>query len=227
MNYKKEDLKLYNMKKEQVVHTLSKFEVFAIEKEMLLEEKIEFIDKQKDGIATYLLELIEKWNDEKDGLPQHLGRPKTVSEKAWIRRNDTRDLMNSYDLGTYSLFGNRYSLSTKCPKRRTSYELAYTGQHVANQWFHDLLTALYREEVKYFRENDPYTIKLNKVKSAVEKYHIYFNSMELNDIVWNGLEDVLEENLDAYIKAFEEVEKKISVVEKNIAGKIKFEYIEE
>lgn len=223
MNYRIEDLKLLNMKKLPVYQSnpymRNGLYVFEIEKDMSLEEKITFIDTLKDGVATYLLNLLTKWEKEKDTLPKdNYGYPKTVSKKAWIRRNDKREIINiEYDIGTYYLFKTKFlEMTTTCPSTEYGYHLEYTGNHIVHQWFHDLLKQLAQEERKYFKKHDPFQIKLKKVKDYGNQYREYFDCLELNDIIWNNKEDVPEEHLDKYIAAYQRLEAEIKRISQEL-----------
>lgn len=216
-NYKVEELKIYRMKKVPIFKPNPRYRdgltIFEIEREMSLEEKIAFIDEMCDGIASYLLDILKKWEKEKDTLPKdQFGNPKTVSKKAWIKRNDKRKIIDiEYRIGSYSLFSNRFSdMTTTCPTTDYGYSQEYTGEHIAHQWFHDLLRELYLEEKKYFKEHDPFQKKLKKVIDYGRRYSMCFDCKELNDIIWNGLEDVPEESLDRYISAYQELEQTIN-----------------
>lgn len=208
MNYVKEEMKLLNMEKVNLQEfDSSSPKVFAIEKELTLEQKIAFIDAQANGVASYLMELFSKWGLEKDTLPQDKYRPKTVSMRAWLRKNDPRGIINSeYSMGSYNLFGTgfgNHSLTLITPNER---KLTYVGQHIAEQWFHDLLKQLYKAEQKHFVDNDPFEIKLKKARDFGDKYTVLFHNTEIHDIVWNRKEDVPESRLDMYIAAYEKLE---------------------
>lgn len=225
MSYRVEDLKFFNMKKVSVYKPNPRYrnglKVFEIETEMSIEDKIAFIDEIKDGTATYLLNILKKWEAEKDALPKdQYGNPKTVSKKAWIKRNDKRKIIDTeYKVGTYHLFSNYYrEMSTTCPTTEYGYSLEYTGEHIVHQWFHDLCYELYSEEKKYFKEHDPFQKKLKKVIDYGRRYSMCFDCKELNDIIWNGLEDVPEESLDRYISAYQKLEQTIN----HISCKLKF-----
>ena len=107
-------------------------------------------------------------------------------------------------------------MSITCPTTEYNYSLEYTGSHIVHQWFHDLCEKLYQEEKNYFREHDPFQIKLRQVRDYGNNYNIYFDSAELNDIIWNGKEDVSEKQLDRYIAAYQQLEKYI----KNISDEV-------
>lgn len=232
MDYKKEEMKLLNMKRRSSIfgsidNRNHKF--FEIERTESIHDKTLFIDAQHDGIASYLIELFNKWDNEKDGLPKNAhSKPKTVSKKAWIRKNDTREIIDiTYELGSYRLFGTKFKdMTQECPTTEHGFDLAYSGKNVVEQWFHDSLILMYREEKKYFEDNDPFTIKLNKVKDLGNRHHIIFNSQELNDIVWNRKTDVSEENLDVYISVYEDLEKSIDTIETALHNALVLEKIE-
>jgi len=211
MEYKVEDLIFYNMKT-SIKHisnfriTTGKCKIYEIEKQLTVNEKVKFIDDLKDGIASYLLNIFSKWESEKDSLPKdNYDYVKTVSKKAWIKRNDERKIIDiDYKIGKYWLFGTEFKdMSTTCPSTEYSYQMAYTGGNIIDQWFHDLCDLLFREEEKYFKDHDTFQIKLSKLKELGNKHNIVFGSMELNDIVWNRKSDVSEHRIDEYISAYE------------------------
>jgi len=211
MNYKVEDLRFYNMNASNKYvsnarNTDGKFKIFEIEKQLNEEEKIKFIDNLKDGIASYMLNILQKWEAEKDSLPKdNWDNVKTVSHKAWIKRNDERKIIDiNYKVGRYYVFGTDFKImSVICPSTEYSYQMAYTGENIVNQWFHDLCNLLYKEEQKYFQEHDIFEIKLSKLKELGNKHNIVFGSRELNDIVWNRKSDISEQRIDEYISAYE------------------------
>ena len=219
MVYKVEELKFFTMKKEKIwvssPHMRNGLSIYAIEKTLSEEEKLAFIDELKEGIGSYVFKILKKWEDEKDSLPQDkYGHPKTVSKKAWIKRNDPHEIIDiKYRLGNYWLFKTQFKeLSTICPTTESGYSHEYTGQSVVHQWFHDLCKELYYKEKKYFEEHDTKEIKLAQVKKLGDRYGIVFDNQDLNDIIWNGKKDVSEEELDRYIAAYEELEEKIQEI---------------
>lgn len=214
MEYRLEDMRFLNMPTTDVyvknaIYRDGKYKVFEIENQLTLKEKIEFIDKMKDGLATYFINIIEKWEKEKDTLSKDkYDNIRTVSKKAWLRKNDEKDLIDkTYDIGKYYFLKNKYmKLTLDCPKTEYGYSLLYDGEHIANQWFHDLCVELKDNERRYFESIDSKSIKLKKLKEYVDTYGI-FDSMVLNDIKWNGKKDIEEKDIDMYIKYFEKIEK--------------------
>ena len=213
MEYKVKDLIFYNM--ETSIKYISNFsnsngkcKIFEIEGQLTESEKIQFIDDLKDGVASYLLNILSKWEVENDTLPKdNWGNVKTVSYKAWIKRNDERNIIDiKYKVGKYYLFGTKFkNMNTICPTTEYSHNMAYTGKNIVNQWFHDLCNLLYREEQKYFQEHDNFQIKLSKLKDLGNKHNIVFGSIELNDIIWNHKENISEQKIDEYINAYEKL----------------------
>ena len=201
--------------------------IYEIEETLNEEEKLKIIDEMRDGIGNYLYEIIKKWEAEKDSLPKdQYGRPKTVSVKAWIKRNDPDDkakITTDYieKLGHYWLFGTEYKgLSTICPTTRHGYGLQYSGKGVINQWFHDLCVELHKEEKKYFQAHDPVELKLTKVRKYGHQYPAFCENKDINDVIWNGKKDVTEEWLDAVIKAYEELKKNTAEVYSKLNSKL-------
>lgn len=226
MNYKVEELRFLKMKKVPVYqanpYKRNGLSVFKIEEELSVEEKISFIDALENGVATYLLDLLTKWEQEKGALPQDdFGNPKTVSKKAWIKRNDKRRIIDfEYKIGNYYLFGTKFTkMSTTCPTGEFGYHLEYTDDHIVHQWFHDLLKKLELDERKYFKEHDPFQQKLEKVKDYGRNYRECFGCEELNNMVWNNKEDVPEERVDRYLAAYEELEQAIRKIELDLKFK--------
>lgn len=197
--------------------------VFEVESRMSIEEKIEFIDNHRDNVATHLLNLFNKWEEEKGSLPQRYeGVPKKVSTKAWLKRNDTTGIIDTkLSVGAYRLFGKSFGgMSKKCSNLGGN--VVYKNESVVNEWFHGLLRTMYREEVAYFEEHDPYTIKLKLVRALSEQHNTVFSCLELNDIVWNRNSEkkVSENNLDLYLEAFNKIEEAKETIERELKEKL-------
>ena len=198
---------------------------FAVEDEMTIEEKIDFIDGIDNGMATYLLDLFTKYAEESKSLPKdERGNPKTVSQKAWYKRNDTRNVLSysqyQYPRHYYWYMGTKYrTIETICPKTSPGgYTMLYTGDHVVKMWFHDLLSNLKGKEIKLFKETDVFEVKLQKVRDYARSNRESFRIKEINDISWNGKSDVTETMLDAYISAYEKLHKLIKEIGETLPG---------
>lgn len=226
MEYKIEELKFYNMKTSNkyvsgATNRDGKYKIFEIEDQLDKKEKIKFIDEQKEGVASYLLKILATWEMERNTLPKNnWGNEKTVSKKAWIKRNDERKIIDiDYQIGTYYLFGTKFkNMDLICPTTEYSYNMAYTGENVVEQWFHDLCNLLYKEEQKYFQEHDIFQIKLNKLRELGNQYNTVFDSQKLNDIVWNRKDNVTEQKLDEYINAYRKLEQTIKQISDELSN---------
>ena len=82
-NWKVEEMKLMNSKKN--------FNgAYFLEDEVSREDKIAFVDSMQDGKLSYIIAMIRKFESERDSMPKsQWGKVKTVSLKAWLKRNDT------------------------------------------------------------------------------------------------------------------------------------------
>ena len=221
-----ENLTFLNMEKHSIYKTnpymRNGLEIFEIEKEISLEDKIKIIDIFDNSIATYMLDIINKWDDEKDFFPKDKwDNPKTVSIKAWIRRNDPKKKIDTeFKIGKYHLFERRFKLlDIKCPSTEYGYSMEYTGEHIVNQWFHNLCKVFYEAELKWFKENNPLQIKINKVKELGNSFGVVFNCKLLNDIIYNKEENVTEEQIDVFLTAYEAI-KKCIVEQTEIISKV-------
>lgn len=185
--------------------------VYTIENELSSEDKIEIINYHTDGLAGYLLNLIDKYDREKDNeeifVPTIWGINKN-SYKKWMKANDPRKVLSLFGpYPKYHLFGQSYGLTRVCPHTDYGYKLLYTDTFIVNQWFHDLLRDLEKKETEYFNTHDHIQVKINKVKKLADGFSLYgVTNDKLNDLVWNSKRDgFTEEELDFYIGVFEEV----------------------
>lgn len=221
--YNKDELKFLNMKTNRIGLGKVTFKIFQIENELTLEDKISFIDEIEKGMATYLLNIFDKWEIDKKGLPKDsYGHVKTVSKKAWIKRNDDRKIIDiKYKIGSYYFLGEEYKTITKiCPSTGYGRDMQYTNDHIVNQWFHDLCYKLYREELNYYKTINPLHIKIEKLKE-MKRYNTLFNNKIINDIVHNNKEDVTEQELDIFINAYEKLDNYVEELSKELEENLK------
>ena len=100
--YKIEDLALINMKEYNSIIDGDNIDLFEIETEMTISDKIKFIDMMDNNNVTYLISLFELWITEKDNLPRQKGgnNINTNSKKAWIKKHDIKNqIRNLYNVG--------------------------------------------------------------------------------------------------------------------------------
>lgn len=184
--WKVEELKLYNQKGGLY---LGNEKIYDCENEVSREDKIAFVDKMKDGKLSYILNLYEKFEKDKEGLPKdQWGDVKTISLRAWIKRNDTRKVIDdTYTYGNIKFIGGR---SIKFINRKRAYD---TYKDYVDEVFHRQLKECENEERNYFLEHDEYSILKNKFLN--KKYHTTFG---VNISLWSsGKICVYDENTNA------------------------------
>jgi len=139
---------------------------FSIEDSLSVEDKTVIMDAHTDGLLSYMLNLIEKF---RVGYKSIKCVKDTIcfnanSYKAWIRRNDTMDIV--YGDGTFRILNDNYSLwgySGVCYSRKTPDTLV-------NECFNKLLKKLLKEENQYFIENDSDCLFVEKVCDNLSNY---------------------------------------------------------
>ena len=133
------------------------------------EDKIAFVDKMQDGKLSYILDLAKKFQKDKGTMPtDSFGYVKTVSFKAWLRRNDNRNLIaNTYGYG--EIRGSR-GRNIQCISRRGRYDIY---EDYVDELFHQQLKECERLEHNYFLEHDEYSILKQKFRDK-EYYNTTF-----------------------------------------------------
>lgn len=151
--------------------------LYACEDSVSREDKIAFVDSKTDGKLSYLLSLIEKFNSEKENLPKKdnvFGNPKikTTSLKAWVKRNDTRYqqkvIDDWYQYGRYNLLGCERNIQSNTKGNYDYYD------DFVDEVFRRQLMECEREEQKYFREHDEYSILKQKFSEKQQQYGTTF-----------------------------------------------------
>lgn len=229
-NYKKENmvlLKEYRRKNGMKDKFIKKELPFDCESILSDEEKIAWMDAMKDGIASYMLSLRKQFvQDLKAGVIKtrnYYGEEQivTISLVAWLKRNDTRKIVDgTYEYGRYYMFGKNY-YSIKSDKAHNMFHnMLYQDMPVVQRWFHDFLLFLVEEERKYFEATDEVSVMLKQLKE-VSIHNIDFGCEELMNILWNGKTDVPMEHLEVYMRAYEMLSESIEKIGKYIESAIK------
>lgn len=208
---------------------------------MTTEEKIAFIDKyaallpyydsynKYGGVATYIWTLIEKFYKDRENLPIDIGGyVKTVSLKAWLRKNDPERLINSsYHYGNFLMFGyHEYNINSSL---RSGNVLLDRKDEMTNRWYQSLLGRLRELEDTYYTENDPICTGIRKIKELCDKYGC-LGSNRISMVAANGLsfadkewcrrfdeEPVTVEEINVILAAYDKTKKFID----NISAEIK------
>lgn len=152
-----EDMKLLNQKSSVMI---GKEKIYNCESDVKREDKIMFVDKMQDNKLSYILALSEKFEKDKEDMPtDNWGDVKTVSLKAWIKRNDKRNLIdNSYQYGSIRFMGGR---NIQYINRKGGYD---TYEDYVDEVFHRQLKECENLEHKYFLEHDEYSILKQKFR---------------------------------------------------------------
>lgn len=163
--WKVEDMVLLNQKGGVF---LGKEKIYDCEHKVSREDKIAFVDSLQDGKLSYVLALVEKFNEERETMPKdQWGNVKTVSLKAWIKRNDDRKLLDdTYRYGDIRIIGGRNIESIAFKGGYDTYE------DYVDEIFHRQLRECEKEEKRYFLEHDEYSILKKKFRDR--DYHTTF-----------------------------------------------------
>lgn len=151
-----EDMKLMNQKCK--LTTVSGEKIYNDEQSVTRDDKIAFVDKMQDGKLSYILALAEKFEKDKRTMPVNKwGEVKTVSLKAWIKRNDERQLItNSY------LYGNIRFICGRNIQSINEKDVHDIYKDYVDEVFHLQLRECESLEHKYFLEHDEYSILKKK-----------------------------------------------------------------
>lgn len=151
--------------------------IYDCEAEVSREDKIAFVDSMTDGKLSYILELLEKFQKDRDSLPKQTSYGgskwvKTVSLKAWIKRNDTKYnkpiIDDWYHYGTFNLLGCTRNIETN---DKGAYD---TYKDLVDEVFHRQLIKCEEEEKRYFLEHDEYSVLKSKLREYQHKYGTSF-----------------------------------------------------
>ena len=141
--------------------------IFHLESEVTREAKIEFLDKMKNGMMSYILNLAEQYQKDAPSLPKDsYGEVKTVSLKAWLKRNDSAMAFDrNYHYGeTYFMGCERYISNMEHIGVYDHYE------DYVDECFHRLCKELQRKEQKWFVTHDEAHILETKVREMTDRF---------------------------------------------------------
>lgn len=153
--WKVEEMKLMNDRKRNYDGKV----IFSFERDICTEDKIQFVDSMNNGELTYILELSKKFKKDREELPKDSwGNVKTVSLKAWLKRNDTKHKCDtSYHYGEIYFLGCRRHINYIGEKNY--YE---TFDDYVDEIFHIQLERCLEKEKRYFLDHDEYSILKRK-----------------------------------------------------------------
>lgn len=165
-----EDMALMNEKGRIFI---GKERIYRAEHDVSREVKIAFVDCMQDGKLSYLLHLIEKFNEDSKTMPKDSwGNVKTVSLKAWIKRNDTqypRPILDTdYHYGQYYLLGMKRNITSNYKGQWDTYE------DLVNELFHRQLKECEKLEQHYFAEHDECSVLKAELTKKQEMFKTTF-----------------------------------------------------
>lgn len=218
--WKVEEMRLLN---DESTEKVKGRRIYSFERGISREDKIKFIDSMNDGKLSYILALVEKFENEKKNLPQdNCGYVKTVSLKAWLKRNDNQSLIDDrFNYGTIKFMG--------VGGRNIQYIDMMDRWNIFEDYIDEVFNKQLNEceglEEKCFLEHDEYSILKNKVKDYCYKYRVYFglsisySSKNLYLYDKNDSKQFREFTMDELkylISKYEELDKAIERIEKEI-----------
>lgn len=150
------------------------------EKVCSYEDKVRVIDAHHDGKMSYILELIEKFKAEYKSiktvycdpdfmLPNSLPRLNTNSLKAWLRKNDTKNI--TYNKGTFDFYDRYFNVvdysGLYCDGL---YRDFLTPSFIVDYTFESLLSDLYEKETNFYLHHNPDVLYVESVCKNLENY---------------------------------------------------------
>lgn len=181
IKWKVEEMKLMN---EASNIYIGREKIYSFENTSTRKEKIEFVDSLYDNKLSYLLDLAKKYKeDEKSLSKDEYGHIRTVSLKAWIKRNDVLNLLDKdYRYGKIYI-ADRYiwAINDKpYPDDGSCYD------DFVDEIFHRTLKSLEYKENHYFKEHDEYTCLKKKLMEKARKYGTSFGL----HMAWNSFDNI-------------------------------------
>lgn len=149
----------------------SKNETFACEDKLSVTDKIEFLDRQHDGLATYLINLVSKFEEDKSKLKWDSDGINARSFKSWVKRNDPRGRAEAHcRIGLFSFNGMDRFLTMA--NERSGKDV---HKDMVDEMFRRELLRLLELEKNHFREHDPYEVKLTMLIDGLNGGQPYFD----------------------------------------------------
>lgn len=207
-----EDMRLLNQKGNILI---GKEKIYNEESMTSRENKIAFVDKMQDGKLSYILDLAEKFEKDKENMPTDAyGYVNTVSLKAWLERNDNKNLIDrSYKYGSIKGLCGR---NIQCINRKDKFD---SYDSYVDELFHQQLKKCERLENNCFSEHDEYSILKRKFRDK-EYYDTTFgvnicnhgNDILVCDSDGNRKRKITIDELKYLIEKYDELDKLIEKI---------------
>ena len=156
--------------------------IYVWESQTSREDKIAFVDEYTNGELSYILALGEKYQQEEPKMPHDgYGAVKTVSLRAWIKKNDTQCIIDNH-----CHYGNIHSNIVSRYIQHFDQCGAYdTHSDVVDEAFHRTLKKLAAKEKEWFNTHDEGKI----LEDRIEKYSNKFG--DIIPLMFSSSEGVL------------------------------------
>lgn len=172
--WNKEELRFKNIKAEPFGTLRKAFEDFA--SSVSYQDKFEFLDMGHDYKLTEIKRIVDLYRASRDELKyDSYGSVKTVSLKAWIKRNDPAHVFDiEYSVGhTKGFYPEAYLQDLALVN-----DIKGVGDRFEN-WVNNLFIEtcykLRTEEINYFNSTDPYEVAKTALRQYSERYSTTFN----------------------------------------------------
>lgn len=173
--WNKEELRFKNMPVSPFGTLKTTFEDLA--SSLSFEDKFDFLDQGHDFKLTEIKRIVDNYRASSSSIKCDCsGNPKTVSLKAWIKKNDPMHLFDiDYRVGnTKGFYPDAYLQDLALIN-----DVEGVGDRFEN-WINALFVEtcfkLRKEEVDYFNSTDPYEIAKTQLKNFSNKYHTTFGT---------------------------------------------------
>jgi hypothetical protein len=172
--WNKEELRFKNIKAEPFGTLRKAFEDFA--SSVSYQDKFEFLDMGHDYKLTEIKRIVDLYRASRDELKyDSYGSVKTVSLKAWIKRNDPAHVFDiEYSVGrTKGFYPEAYLQDLALVN-----DIKGVGDRFEN-WVNNLFVEtcykLRTEEINYFNSTDSYEVAKTALRQYSERYSTTFN----------------------------------------------------
>lgn len=147
---------------------------YAITEVLPFEDKVRVLDKFFEGRMTDILDLIEKFRADYKSIKTVRGlAPLCVpmynanSLKAWLRRNDTKDITSSTHVGLIKFCSIGYNLADFSVGNE---DLGLTPKYAVDSAFNEFLEFLYECEKNHYLYHNPDVLYVESVCKNLENY---------------------------------------------------------
>ena len=172
--WNKEELRFKNIKAEPVGTLRKAFEDLATS--VSYQDKFEFLDMGNDYKLSEIKRIVDLYRVSSNELKHdRYGSVKTVSLKAWIKRNDpTHVFDDAYSIGhTKGFYPDAFLQDLALVD-----DIKGVGdrfENWVNKLFVETCFKLRTEEINYFKSTDPYEVAKTNLRRYSERYSTTFN----------------------------------------------------